>query len=421
MTDVVIRAENLSKQYWLGARPAGYKTLRDTLTSAFRKSFKRLYFRPPFNDRETDDTIWAIKDVSFEVRRGKVLGIIGRNGAGKSTLLKILSRITEPTEGCVRIRGRVGSLLEIGSGFHGELTGRENIYLNAAILGMRKRETQRKFDEIVAFSEIEKFIDTPVKYYSSGMYVRLAFAVAAHLDPEILIIDEVLAVGDLGFREKCFDKMETVAEEGKTVLFVSHMIEQVQKLCDRVLVLKEGSLVVDAEPEKAVKEYLADLESTMKTQDLSERKRPPSLHPVIRKLELENAQAQEVHAIKTGDPLKIRIHYEHSKVIHEPSFELTFETGNGIKVFSVETRVQKGELHDLPPKGVISCRIPRIPLLPGSYRIDASVRSRSHLLDHIPHASRLEVIGADTYDTGRLPHRSQALVLVDADWQVHTD
>jgi lipopolysaccharide transport system ATP-binding protein len=412
MSKVAIKVEHLSKRYRLGEQ-VSYKTLREALPGSIR----RVLFRTATSGNDTENTIWALRDVGFEVKQGEAVGIIGRNGAGKSTLLKILSRITEPTEGYVEIHGRAGSLLEIGTGFHAELTGRDNIYLNAAILGMKQREIQKKFDQIVAFSEIEKFIDTPVKYYSSGMSVRLAFSVAAHLDPEILIVDEVLAVGDLAFRRKCFDKMETVAEEGKTVLFVSHMVEQVQKLCSRVLVLKSGSLTVDSEPEKAIKQYLADLESTMRTQDLSERKRPPSLHPVIRKLELENSDAQPVHAIKTGDALKVKIHYEHSKAIHEPSFGLTFETENGIKIFSVETRVQKEELHDLPPKGVISCSIPRIPLLPGSYRINASCTSRTHLLDHVPHATRLEVIGADTYDTGRLPHRSQALVLVDADWE----
>ena len=220
MTDIVIRAEDLSKKYRIGAKQEGYRTLRDTLTGAFVSPFRRarrLLSGQAYGAAELDETIWALKEVSFEVKRGEVVGIIGRNGAGKTTLLKILSRITEPTEGYAEIRGRVGSLLEVGTGFHPELTGRENIYLNGAILGMKKAEIERKFDEIVDFSEIGKFIDTPVKHYSSGMYVRLAFAVAAHLEPEILLVDEVLAVGDATFQKKCMGKMGAGAHEGRTV------------------------------------------------------------------------------------------------------------------------------------------------------------------------------------------------------------
>lgn len=252
MGDIAIRVEGLGKLYQLGARER-YRTLRDTLTNTFTAPLR--WFRSN-GSNDAPETIWALKDVSFDVKHGEVLGIIGRNGAGKSTLLKILSRITEPTEGRAEILGRVGSLLEVGTGFHPELTGRENIYLNGAILGMKRAEIQHKFDEIVAFAEVEKFLDTPVKHYSSGMYVRLAFAVAAHMEPEILIVDEVLAVGDHQFQNKCLNRMSEASHSGRTVLFVSHSMPAIQRLCKRVLVLENGRVLRNAEPVSAVGEYL---------------------------------------------------------------------------------------------------------------------------------------------------------------------
>ena len=248
MSDAVIRVENLSKQYRIGQYEAAYKTLRESIMNVFsRRDGNR-------------ETIWALKDVSFQVNRGEVVGIIGRNGAGKSTLLKILCRVTEPTEGHAYINGRVGSLLEVGTGFHPELTGSENIFLNGAILGMRKAEIERKFDEIVAFAEIEKFIDTPVKRYSSGMYVRLAFAVAAHLEPEILLVDEVLAVGDVAFQKKCLGKMENISKQGRTVLFVSHNMAAINALCDRVIFLDEGKIMEIGRTADVIAEYLSSIQ-----------------------------------------------------------------------------------------------------------------------------------------------------------------
>jgi lipopolysaccharide transport system ATP-binding protein len=255
MPDIAIRVQNLGKLYRIGEAGHGafrYKSLRDVLSNPFRR-----------RSSPNSETIWALKDVSFEVKPGEVVGIIGRNGAGKSTLLKILSRITEPTEGFVEIRGRVGSLLEVGTGFHPELTGRENIYLNGAILGMKKAEIAKKFDEIVAFAEVEKFIDTPVKHYSSGMYVRLAFAVAAHLEPEILLVDEVLAVGDAAFQKKCLGKMGDVAKQGRTVLFVSHNMRAIEALCSRAALLDCGRIVIDDRPSEVVICYTAKLRETV--------------------------------------------------------------------------------------------------------------------------------------------------------------
>ena len=259
MADLIIRVHELGKQYRIGGRQAGYRTLRDTVMDAFCAPFRRGAGQKPLVSGATsdaDETFWALKDVSFDITRGEVVGIIGRNGAGKSTLLKILSEITEPTEGRVEIHGRVASLLEVGTGFHPELSGRENVYLNGAILGMKRAEIQRKFDEIVAFAEVEKFIDTAVKHYSSGMYLRLAFAVAAHLEQEILIVDEVLAVGDAAFQKKCLSKMAGVAKEGRTVLFVSHNMPSITRLCQRAIHIDEGRVAREGNPHQVVKAYL---------------------------------------------------------------------------------------------------------------------------------------------------------------------
>jgi len=254
MSDIVVEVENLGKLYHIGKVQERYMTLRDTIATAFMKPSK--LFRSFQLTHQDGETLWALKDVSFNVRSGEVVGIVGRNGAGKSTLLKILSRITEPTNGRVVIRGRVGSLLEVGTGFHPELTGRENIYLNGAILGMKRREIDCKFDEIVSFAEIEKFIDTPIKHYSSGMYVRLAFAVAAHLEPEILLVDEVLAVGDSAFQKKCLGRMEDAAREGRTVLFVSHNIQAVRTLCSKGILLDQGKISLEGTPSQIIDYYM---------------------------------------------------------------------------------------------------------------------------------------------------------------------
>ncbi|HYY41819.1 MAG TPA: polysaccharide ABC transporter ATP-binding protein, partial [Pyrinomonadaceae bacterium] len=247
----IIKVENLGKRYRLGRSQTPYTTLRETLTGALRAPLKRLR-----GERAANRFVWAVEDVNFTVNAGEIVGIIGRNGAGKSTLLKMLSRITEPTRGRIELYGRVGSLLEVGTGFHAELTGRENIYLNGAILGMVRREIARKFDEIVAFAEVEKFIDTPVKHYSSGMYLRLAFAVAAHLEPEILLVDEVLAVGDARFQRKCLDKMQAVGEQGRTVLFVSHNMPAITRLCPRTILLDGGKVLSDGPSHRVVSTYL---------------------------------------------------------------------------------------------------------------------------------------------------------------------
>lgn len=301
MSDLAIRVEHLGKRYRLGTL-ASYRTLRDNLVDLFTPGQKE--------DGQPSGSFWALKDISFEVRQGQVLGVIGRNGAGKSTLLKILSRVTDPTEGVGEIRGRVGSLLEVGTGFHPELTGRENIFLNGAILGMKRGEIERKFDEIVAFSEVEKFIDTPVKRYSSGMYLRLAFAVAAHLEPEILVVDEVLAVGDAEFQRKCLGKMGDVAQQGRTVLFVSHNMSAILRLTNDCIVLDKGHLALRAPTAQAVDYYLSRGFSQEGQRSWTPEEIPAHAAPFqplsIRVLNLQNRVSDTLRSV---EPITCEIEY----------------------------------------------------------------------------------------------------------------
>ena len=278
MSDIAIRVENIGKQFRIGHAEGSYKTLRDTITDAIGAPFRKaagLLKGQTAATAESNHTIWALNNVSFEVKPGEIMGIIGRNGAGKSTLLKILSRITEPTQGFAEIRGRVGSLLEVGTGFHGELSGRENIYLNAAILGMSRSEIKQKFDEMVSFAEVEKFIDTPVKHYSSGMYLRLAFAVASSLEPEILIVDEVLAVGDARFQKKCLNKMEDIGQKGRTVLFVSHSMPAITRLCKRAILLQDGTVKADGLSSQVVNTYINNGIGTSAVREWTDRSKSP--------------------------------------------------------------------------------------------------------------------------------------------------
>jgi lipopolysaccharide transport system ATP-binding protein len=311
MNDIVIRVENMGKRYRIGTSPERYKTLRDTLVSGIKAPVRKL--RSSSSTRHSSagpNLIWALRDISFDVPRGKVLGIVGRNGAGKSTLLKILSRVTEPTEGIAEIHGRVGSLLEVGTGFHPELTGRENIFLNGAILGMKRLEIGRKFDEIVAFSEVEQFIDTPVKRYSSGMYLRLAFAVAAHLEPEILVVDEVLAVGDAEFQRKCMGKMSDVAQAGRTVLFVSHNMSAVLRLTEETIVLDKGKLAYRAPTPQAVDYYMAaGLTGTGERLWTSDEIPAESAPFTPISLRLRDTKGQVVDTLRSTEPISLEIEY----------------------------------------------------------------------------------------------------------------
>jgi lipopolysaccharide transport system ATP-binding protein len=306
MNDIAIRVDHLGKQYRIGAQIDRYRTLRDSLVEWIKLPSRLLREGLTYNK----ETIWALRNVSFEVRKGEVLGVIGRNGAGKSTLLKILSRVTEPTEGYAEIHGRVGSLLEVGTGFHPELTGRENIYLNGAILGMKRNEINQKFDEIVDFSGVEKFIDTPVKRYSSGMYLRLAFAVAAHMEPEILVVDEVLAVGDAEFQRKCLGKMSAVASEGRTVLFVSHNMSAILRLTEETLVLEQGQLLIRAPSMEAVDFYLnSGLSQSGQRQWRTEEIPADSAPFVPIAIRIRNQQGEVVETVRSVEPFTIEVEY----------------------------------------------------------------------------------------------------------------
>ena len=324
MTETVIRVENLGKRYVLGQsqESSRYKTLRETITDAVFKPF-----RPADLRSETDD-FWALRDVSFDIKKGEVVGIIGRNGAGKSTLLKILSRITEPTHGRITLQGRVASLLEVGTGFHPELTGRENIFLNGAILGMHRSEIRAKFDEIVAFAEIERFLDTPVKRYSSGMYVRLAFAVAAHLEPEILIVDEVLAVGDIEFQQKCLGKMHEVSHgQGRTVLFVSHNLGAVRSLCSTGILLRNGRLMLRADASEVVGEYLASNEARGACIEWAPERAPQADYIRFVKIYITDGQGEQVLEVETTHPFVLCFEYE--VLVDTPNLRIGFFMQNG--------------------------------------------------------------------------------------------
>ncbi len=322
MSEVVIRAEGLGKQYRIGRALHEYRTLRDVIadiTWAAVRAFQSVWSGNGIS-RASDDSFWALKNVSFEVQRGKVIGIIGRNGAGKTTLLKILSRITEPTEGYAEIRGRVGSLLEVGTGFHPELTGRENIYLNGAILGMKRREIVQKFDEIVGFAEVERFVDTPVKHYSSGMYLRLAFAVAAYLDPEILLVDEVLAVGDAAFQRKCLEKMEKVATEGRTVLFVSHSMKAISNLTEKCFWIDNGRIAASGETNWVIGQYLSHLDNVSASDGWADLSRVERTANPWRKAQFDwvrtlDSGERQTGTFLEGDPITIELGFRVSEMI----------------------------------------------------------------------------------------------------------
>jgi lipopolysaccharide transport system ATP-binding protein len=429
MSDVAIRVENLSKQYRIGGPQAQYRTLRESMAAAAQAPFRRmgrLLRGQPYGASGLDETIWALKDVCFEVERGEVLGIIGRNGAGKSTLLKVLSRITPPTEGTVDLYGRVGALLEVGTGFHPELTGRENIYLNGAVLGMRRAEIDRKFDEIVAFSEIERFLDTPVKHYSSGMYVRLAFAVAAHLEPEILLVDEVLAVGDAAFQKKCLGKMADVAHEGRTVLFVSHNMTAVQFLCTRSILLGDGQIMLDGDSESIIEHYLLStrpeaIPEPSAEYDLTERENqylPGDL--IIQKLRLLDSQGNPQDTFLMGQEMQIAIDVKGMAQYRHALIGAILKLRNGQWITGINTGMTCSHVDE--PRHIHEqaiLRIPRIPLTPGSYWIDISIAQQSvGRLDYVEDAATFTVTETDIYGTGYQISSYFGLIYLDGDWEI---
>jgi len=409
-----IRVSHISKQYKLGGPQEPYHTLRDAIVNSLKAPMKALHKAPPA------EGFWALKDMSFEVEPGEVVGIIGRNGAGKSTLLKILSRITSPTEGTVELHGRVGSLLEVGTGFHPELTGRENIYLSGSILGMKRRDIDDKLDDIVKFSEIEQFLDTPVKRYSSGMYVRLAFAVAAHLEPEILLVDEVLAVGDAGFQKKCLGKMGEVAKEGRTVLFVSHNMGAISNLCSRTILLNNGKLMAFGKTDRMIEQYLhlSASDEQMSLKDRSDRTGDGRFQFIDTWIENERGEKQV--SVLSGDNIKIVVIYQIKDELPVSNVSVAFALSNVFFQLTDLGNEMSGFVFPLsiPKKGRIECLLQKLPLNYGTYYYNLIARSNNGVEDWVQKAGSFSVEAGDYYGTGKTVSPEQGSFLFDQKWNL---
>jgi lipopolysaccharide transport system ATP-binding protein len=429
MSEIAIRCKGLSKQYRIG-RQERYKALRDVLTDAATAPFRRLRRATSSSDgngigKPKPETIWALDDVSFEIKQGEVVGVIGRNGAGKTTLLKILSRITKPTKGHAEIHGHIGALLEVGTGFHPELTGRENIYLNGSILGMRKSEIDARFDEIVAFAEVERFIDTPVKRYSTGMQVRLAFAVAAHLEPEILLVDEVLAVGDAAFQKKCLGKMGEVASEGRTVLFVSHNMAAIRRLCSKTLFLQSGGLAGLSDTSSIVTMYENSyVEERMKDSSVGtifEEGIDPARDFQVLKIEMLDQHDRAKQTLATWDHVKFRLHYHARYSIRSGSAEFRVSTMDGTPLLFCSTTPDSNVSMEIA-RGIhyVDCEFASWPLSAGRYLVGAALAiPMKEWLTSTDRVGLLEVDGKDVFASGMLmPHASRALLAVPHEWKV---
>lgn len=420
MSSTVIEVENLGKRYQLGQSGSHQSTLRETLSGVARSSGRglaRTFRRPDAPDEAAmRRQFWALRNVSFDIQRGEVLGIVGRNGAGKSTLLKLMSQITQPTEGCIRTRGRVASLLEVGTGFHPELTGRENVLLNGAILGMSKGEILRKFDDIVEFAEVERFIDTPVKRYSSGMYLRLAFAVAAHLEPEILMVDEVLAVGDAAFQQRCLGKMGSIAGEGRTVLLVTHNMAAVKQLCNRALFIDAGSLVFDGDVDGAVSSYLRINRSSGPTVDLTSFDNPFG-HGELRVPSISIDDPRKASfAVAWDEPLRVRVRVDAVQAVRDVSVAIGIQTTDGFPLFTVRSADQDDAPFSLSPgESVEVTGTIKHSLRAGHYNVVLGVHTGNYVYYYNPTAAPLEVS-----DIGTSPYlyRNTGAVNCAADWRV---
>jgi len=411
-----IRADGIGKRFRLGGVRSFHHSLRQDLTNAFKRAMGDASLG------YDDETFWALRDVSFEVARGETIGLIGPNGAGKSTLLKLLSRITLPTEGTIRYRGRLASLLEVGTGFHPELTGRENVYLNGAILGMKRTEIDRKFDEIVAFAEVEKFLETPAKFYSSGMYVRLAFAVAAHLDQEILLIDEVLAVGDAAFQKKCLGKMHDITRQGRTVFFVSHNMAAVQALCEHAILLEDGKITAEGETDGVVRIYL-DKQIARTRVALAERTDRKGNGKIrIDALSVEVVGNEGRETIRVGDRLRVKLDYKSQGADSPGASNLRFVVGifdhQNQAVFRLDSEMT-GEVESTSPaSGEAICETEPLNIAPGPCYLDVAVYGSGQLADHVSPALEINVQPADFYPTGRMFRRAEALYLLGQRWSV---
>jgi len=419
---VVIKVENLSKQYRLGSVGTG------SLAHDLNRTWHRMRGKEdPYliigevNDRTTtgnSDYVWALQDINFEVKQGEVLGIIGRNGAGKSTLLKILSRTTTPTTGSIKIKGRVASLLEVGTGFHPELSGRENIFLNGAILGMTRQEIKSKFDEIVDFAGVERYIDTPVKRYSSGMYVRLAFGVAAHLEPEILIVDEVLAVGDAEFQKKALGKMKDVStKEGRTVLFVSHNMAAIQNLCDKGMVMNAGKVMFNGTATAAVEKYLSAQKSGNSINDAATIRTGNGLVKVTN-IEIFDTAGNIIDQIYSGQDFKIKLYYQTETALDNlnliPGIAITSQLEMPVSLH--HSRLNKIRFKNIGISGVFVFSVKRLALVPAVYNLTYSIINDGIFLDGMTNALQLQVIDGDYYGSGEVPPSSHAVCLLDGEW-----
>jgi lipopolysaccharide transport system ATP-binding protein len=388
MSDIAIQAEGLGKSYRLGLN-AAYGSLREAVSEVGRRTAGRLVGR---GEKPEVDVLWALRDVSFKVERGEAVGLIGHNGAGKSTMLKLLSRIAEPTTGWAEVTGRVGSLLEVGTGFHPELTGRENVFLNGAILGMRRNEIRKRFDEIVEFANMERFLDTPVKRYSSGMQVRLAFAVAAHLEPEILLVDEVLAVGDAAFQRKSLTKMAEVARAGSTVIFVSHNLATIQALCQRAILLERGAVVTDAPVEEAVTGYLRALERAASDDLLARTDRDGRAweESKVSRLAVYDGDSDEADVVVGGRGAKIVV--EVTEVLPMMECQLTILNSLGHPITTLDSELSSpADVRDGQSGPRIECKVDTLPLIPGRYRIDVLLRGRQEIQDGLQAAAYFDV------------------------------
>jgi lipopolysaccharide transport system ATP-binding protein len=416
MSTATISVEGLGKAYRIGLRAEAHRTLREALVGLAKAPFQR-YQR--LGERRTEqDTFWALRDVDFQISRGEVVGIIGRNGAGKSTLLKVLSRITEPTEGCVRLRGRVASLLEVGTGFHPELSGRENIYLNGAILGMRRSEIDSKFDGIVDFAGVEKFLDTPVKRYSSGMYVRLAFAVAAHLEPEILIVDEVLAVGDAEFQRKCLGKMQEVARgEGRTVLFVSHNMSAVQRLCPRAILMRQGRKINDGPSDVVIREYLAALSAGAEDAFGDNPERGGNGRIRLTAARILDEAGQPTRRVVAGRRISIEFDYDNPETVHEATANMQINNQHGFRIANLNMRYTGFDLSRLKRSGSFRCTIDRLPLCVGEHRIGIVLMAEGQEVDVIPNALVFDVDSSAFYSTGHYDMAQWGACMIDHSWE----
>jgi lipopolysaccharide transport system ATP-binding protein len=413
------RVERLGKRYRVDRATQsdnyGYRTLREDLIRLATAPWRGLRDR---SSADRSEDFWALRDTDFEIQPGEVVGIIGRNGAGKSTLLKILSRVTKPTTGLVELRGRVGSLLEVGTGFHPELTGRENIYLNGAILGMNRREIDRKFDEIVAFAEVERFLNTPVKRYSSGMYVRLAFAVAAHLEPEILIVDEVLAVGDMAFQRKCLGRMREVGQSGRTVLFVSHNMPAVESLCTRGILLEGGRIESDGLVPDLIGEYRRRVLAPLNGHSVSsfDREDPRRTKPVFRSATLLDESGNPVNFLPVGGSFHLRIGLEASEAISHPSIGIGIDDTMGQRLLTCYTPLSTVVVEEIAGRCEVDCRIEGLPLAPGDYWLTLGMSKGARRIDGVERALFFSIADGELFGQGRGFHRG--LCVARSEWSL---